>query len=109
MCYTILFLRNVNNQCTIKNNITKHLEWKWNEENHSVLFYTIFLISILLLFLFGMPQIIQGVCSGFFVVALYLTTLFIYKSQHVGAMWYFYGALVPIFYYILRKVNIIHI
>ena len=103
--YSILFLQDSNNHCTLKNNMTKHLEWKWNEENHSILFYSIFLLSVLLLFLFGMPKIIQGVSIGVVIVILYLTSAFIYDSQHIGSMWCFFGALVPIFYYILRCVK----
>jgi hypothetical protein len=100
--YSIFFLKNMNNQYTIKNKRTKHLDWKWNEEKYGVFFYGIFLLSFVLLFIYGMPTLKQGIYLAFFTVFLYLTTLLFYFSKHLGSMWCFYSAFVPIIYYIIR-------
>ena len=100
--YSIMFLKNTNNQYTIKNKKTKHLTWKWNEEKYAISFYIVFLLSIVLLFIYGMPTIQQGIFLAFITIFLYLSTLLFYYSKHLGSMWCFYSSLVPIVYYIIR-------
>ena len=101
--YSNLFLQNINNQCTIKDKKTKHLDWKWNVQEYGFFFYSIFLLSFILLFIYGMPTLKQGIYLAFFILILYLTTLLFYYTKHVGSMWCFYTAFVPIIYYILRN------
>lgn len=100
--YSILFLKDSNNHCTLKSKKTEHLKWIWNKENYNFLFYALFLFTIVLLFIYGMPNFKHGIYLGIGTVLLYLTTLIFYYSYHVGSMWCFYSAFIPIIYYILR-------
>ena len=50
-----------------------------------------------------MPTFTQGIIFAFLSVFLFVTTIFIYYPVHIGSMWCFYSAFVPIIYYIIRR------
>jgi len=70
-----------------------HLEWKWNGGRYSNQFYLLFLLSFILLSIYGID-------NGIFLAGLSLISFFIsywiYNDKHVlGSMWCFSAAFAP--------------
>ncbi len=97
----IIYNKNINNECTIKNE-NDHLEWTWQNKTYNNLYYIIF---ILLFFVFsyrGFPNKMYGEIVAFILLITFIASKIIYKNKDTGTMWCYYGALVPIFWYIVR-------
>jgi len=108
--YSIQYFTNSKLQCTLKGNKTNpHLIWQWNYMKFFKIVYTIFLITICLLCLIGLPTITEGFWCSLVACITYVTSLIIYPQKSIGALWCFYVIFIPIIYFILRKTHIIKI
>jgi len=88
-------------QCTIKGD--KHLLWKWNLMNYNGLVYTIFLITMIVVSLLGFPEFKDGMYFSTVTFFTYITSLYLYPADVMGAMWCYYTAFIPILYFIINK------
>ncbi len=94
-------------ECTIKNDY-QHLQWNWNLLKYKGIVYTLFLITVIIIFLIGTPNFVQGIFIAIFLLVSYMISFFIYKERNIiGSMWCFFSALFPFFWFIIRKLNII--
>jgi len=70
-----------------------NLHWQWNYGEYNILYYIIFLISLIILSLFGLED---GEFNTFVIISSYMASLLIYQdTKSIGAMWCFIGAFVP--------------
>lgn len=101
--YSLEFLRNdLGQQCTIKGEDT-HLEWKWNNLPYGASFvYSMYLLSVSIIFIFGFPTRMQGLIAAFIAIVSYIATYFIYSYKSLGSLWCFFAAFLPIIYYLGR-------
>jgi hypothetical protein len=100
--YSMQFIYNKNIQCTIKNELNKHLIWKWNLMSYATFIYITFLITICALFLLGFSQLEYGIYAVIAAIISYLTSLLFYHTNVVGALWCYYVAFLPIIYFFMR-------
>lgn len=98
--YSIQFINNKDIQCTIKNK--KHLEWKWSSMKYYTLIYFIYILTLSLIFIVGLPTIKLGIFASLYAVFTYLTSSYFYSDGSIGALWCFYILLTPLIYYFLR-------
>lgn len=95
---TVLYTYNVLNttECTtVTKESDPHLHWKWNGGPYYVQFYTLFLITLLLLAYNGLPYP-RNIFNSIIILISYLISYFIYYDKHsVGAMWCFAAAFAP--------------
>ena len=89
-------------ECTIKNLKTDHLKWVWNYLHYNVLVYVLFLLAVVLIFLYGLPNKELGIYAAIVAVVTYLSSVVIYKND-VGSMWCFYAVFIPLLYYLYCK------
>ena len=102
--YSLQFQNKANLQCTTQKPGDPHLVWNWNDMSYSSVVYGIFLATMALIAILGMPTLTQGaVFAAIAVITLMLSGLFFYKRSVVGAMWCFFAVFLPAFYYILRR------
>ena len=105
--YSIQFINNKNEQCTLKSEETKedvsHLIWNWNGMNYSSIIYTIFLFTICKLSILGFPKLEYGIYAALVAIITYMTSLYYYPRKTVGALWCYYTAFLPIIYYVLER------
>jgi hypothetical protein len=101
--YSLEFLRNdLGQQCTMKGEDT-HLEWKWNHLPYGSPFvYSMYLLSISIMFIFGFPTKIEGLIATFVAVVSYIATYFIFSYKSLGTLWCFFAAFLPMIYYLGR-------
>ena len=104
--YSFKYISNKDIQCTIKGD--KHLSWKWTNMKYSKLVYALFLFIFCLFAILGLENIKYGVSFAFIGVFSYITT-YIFYSKNVGALWCYYVVFIPIIYYFLRSLKILHI
>jgi hypothetical protein len=70
-----------------------HLHWKWNEGNNSTIYYALFVLALVMLFAYGVPN---GKFTASLVVISYGISYYIYRDRHsVGALWCFAAAFAP--------------
>lgn len=95
---TILYTYNVltTTECTTVSEKSKpHLHWKWNNGPYYVQFYTIFLITLVLLSYYGL-QYPRNIINAGIILISYFLSYSIYGDKHsVGAMWCFAAAFAP--------------
>jgi hypothetical protein len=97
--YSFKFLKS--GSCTMKSNTSgnSHLIWKWNILDHADIIYAIFLISLMLIGIWGFPTKSSGILFALLCFFSFMFSRFIYGKQNVvGAMWCFFAAFIPIFY-----------
>ncbi len=102
--FFILFLVHnftINESCTIKND-NDHLEWKWSSKKNSNMYYIVFIILFFFFSYKGFPNKMYGEVVAFILLITYIASRIIYKNADSGTIWCYYGALVPIFWYIVR-------
>jgi hypothetical protein len=97
----LIYNKNINDNCTIKNE-NDHLEWKWKNKINSNLYYIIFIVLFFFFSYRGFPNKIYGEVVAFILLITYIASRIIYKNKDSGTIWCYYGALVPIFWYIVR-------
>jgi hypothetical protein len=94
------------NECTtVTKESEPHLYWKWNNQGpHYILYYTYFLIALIVLSLYGLQN---GHINALLVITSYIFSMMIYRKTHtVGAMWCFAAAFGPfILLYLHGKLN----
>lgn len=95
---TILYTYNVltTTECTTVSEKSKpHLHWKWNSGPYYVEFYTLFLITLVLLSYYGLEYPRNIINAGIILIS-YIVSYYIYGDKHsVGAMWCFAAAFAP--------------
>lgn len=95
---TILYTYNVlsTTECTTVSDVSKpHLHWKWNNGPYYVQFYTIFLITLLILSYYGL-EYPRNIINASIILISYILSYIIYQDKHsVGAMWCFAAAFAP--------------
>jgi hypothetical protein len=98
--YSLQF--NYSKQCTLKNNYN-HLEWQWNYMYMHYIVYTIFLLTIFLLFKYGLKSKRNGNLIALVGLLFFIISKFIYtNTTAVGAMWCFFVVSIPLIWYYLR-------
>lgn len=106
--YSLQFIRSGNFDCTLKDKKqNNHLVWNWNLMNMAHIVYTIFTLSLAAISFFGFPTLTQGISFALVVIISYLTSMIIYPSKVIGALWCFYTVFILFFYYIFRISGII--
>jgi len=91
--------------CTLKNS-SNHLEWKWNYLYMHYFVYNMYIVY----FLYVVLSIPSNCNITLFYILLitYLISHYIYwETTNVGTMWCFFGAFIPILWYILKKIKYI--
>lgn len=104
--YSVQFIKNKQNQCTITSKRNKHLIWKWIIMNYYIFVYAIYLVSFCFIFLLGLPKLeysINCIIVGLFT---YITSAFFYPKKEFGSLWCFYIVFIPIIYYFIRINNL---
>lgn len=105
---TILYTYNVINttECTTVSEQSKpHLDWKWNSGPYFIQFYTLFLITLLVLAYNGLPYP-RNIINTFIIFVSYALSYLIYRDNHsVGAMWCFSAAFAPLLLILMYKYN----
>lgn len=77
---------------TVTRESDPHLEWKWNDGQLHVLFYSLFLFTLITLCLF----LRRGTFQASMVFVSYVVSYGVYnQKKSVGAMWCFAAALAP--------------
>jgi len=108
--YSLQFQDKANLQCTGTKPGNPHLVWNWNGMSYGFSIYILFLVTMSLIAILGMPTLTQGaVCAFIAAIIFLLSRLFFYKRAVVGAMWCFFVVFLPAMYYILRRATIINI
>jgi hypothetical protein len=91
-------------QCTIKNPITNHLDWNWNNLKYNNFVYTIFFcLALILIFYIGLPNKKLKIYAGIVIFVTYISSVIIYNNN-IGALWCFYTVFIPIIYYLYCKI-----
>jgi hypothetical protein len=88
-------------QCTLKNT-ANHLQWNWNILQYNRLIYIIFLLTMSVLFILGMPTMKTGLYFALGAILSYITSAIVYNYNDVGALWCYYVAFLPIIYFVLH-------
>jgi hypothetical protein len=93
--------------CTTIDN-KNHLYWKWNYKQGHVIFYTIFVLTLVLLNYYGLENPYNIVFALFFLIS-YMYSFYKYKdTKAIGAVWCWIAALFPLFivaYDLLLKID----
>ena len=95
-----------------------HLHWHWNEGSPALIFYPLFVISLILLSVFGLRRSQNniaslknsewyfGICNALVVTVSYVWSYLIYGKHHaVGAVWCFMAAFGPYILLYLYDLN----
>ena len=97
LLFTIIYTKyvfNKNTITTVTDQSAPHLHWKWTEGPHFVLYYCFFLLVLVLLSLYGLPN---GHINAILVIISYTISYIIYNDKHsTGAVWCFAAAFAPI-------------
>lgn len=95
---TILYTYNVWNstECTtVTQESAPHLHWKWNDGSFNTEYYMLFLLSLVLLSYYGLPN---GHINASLSIVSFVISKAIYGEKHsVGTMWCFAAAFGPWF------------
>lgn len=102
--FTFYYTKNAieSNECTtVTPESYPHLHWKWNYQNNHVYYYIYFLITLILLSLYGLKK---GYINSIIIILSYAISYYIYEKKHaVGAMWCFAASFAPFLLPILIK------
>lgn len=97
-----------NLRCTKPRANDPHLAWNWTLVKYRIL-WVVYIITLVLLSIFGMPTLFVGVVCALFLALTMLLSIIIYPRQVMGTMWCFFAALSPVVYYFSRIQKIISI
>lgn len=106
--YSLEFIQDKNNHCTLKNRKSKHLLWNWNNQNYASIVYPLFTIIMFLLFLFGFPNYKIGLCIGLISIITHIISAIFYPRNSIGTIWCYFTVFIPIIYYVLR-ITVLHL
>jgi len=96
--YTYNIFENTKNDNTggcsiVTDESNPHLYWNWNYGDFYIIYYTIFLIALVILSLFGLED---GNFTASLILGGYATSYYIYEdTKSTGAMWCFMAASAP--------------
>ena len=80
---------------TVTDESAPHLYWKWNNEIYNKTYYSIFLVTLILLSFYGIKGQ-NGSLNSIIAIVTYGLSYVIYGDKKVvGAMWCWFAALVP--------------
>jgi hypothetical protein len=103
---TVIYTKRVldTSECTtVTEESAPHLQWKWNNEKYGDVYYLYFLVTLLILFGYGISghngRINMVLGLGSFVISL----LIYGRKKVVGAMWCWLAALMPYALLLLYK------
>ena len=78
---------------TVTDDSYPHLHWKWNHGPNHIIYYSLFVIVLLLLSLFGLER---GYINALLVIVSFMISCLIYAEKHsAGALWCFAAAFAP--------------
>jgi len=92
-------------RCTKPRANDPHLVWNWTILESYRTAWAVYIITMMLLSILGMPTIFLGVLVAFSLLFAMSLSIIIYPRQDMGAMWCFFTAFLPLIYYVLRKVT----
>jgi len=86
-------------QCTLKNK-NNHLDWKLNWEKYHAFVYSVFLLTLLILYYRFVP--VYG--RLFAAISLFsFTSSVLFYNNEIGNMWCFYAIFFPTLYYLFIR------
>ena len=89
-------------QCTTQRPKDPHLVWNWLIMPSYQIMWILFITSVSLIGIFGMPTLSSGIfIAASFIVSM-ITSMIVYPRQDVGSMWCFFAFLISPTYYMLR-------
>jgi hypothetical protein len=97
----IFYNKNIEDSCTIKSEETMS-DWKWVSSINGSMYYIVFIVLFVFFSSTGFPNKQYGEVVATILLVTYIASRIIYKNTSSGTMWCYYGALVPIFWYIVR-------
>lgn len=103
----IIYTNNVNNNsCTVVTpESSPHLYWKWTSGKYEYIFYTLFLLTLILLSIKGLKN---GYHMAFIITLAFIISFFIYgKNKSIGTMWCFMAAFAPIIIPYFYKIKLV--
>ena len=100
--YSYQFIK-MKGTCTLKGENHEHLIWKWNNMDFAKIRYATFLFVLSAIFVLGVPNKIMGVLFALCGILMYVSSLIVYPREVAGALWCYYTAFIPIFYFLFRK------
>jgi hypothetical protein len=92
-------------RCTTPRPNDPHLVWNWTTMKSYKWSWILYITSVVAILLIGMPTVRSGFFAAFFINIGMTTSMLVYPRQDMGAMWCFFAALTPPFYYIARKMG----
>jgi hypothetical protein len=100
---SIIYTFNIKNECTTVSEQSKpHLHWKWNNGNYSNVYYIYFLLTLVILSLYGLPR---GYINASIVTISFGLSYYIYGDRKsIGAMWCFVASFAPFLLQILYTI-----
>jgi hypothetical protein len=104
--YSMQFMKDPEKQCIIKGKKHDHLVWRWPLMEGGVAFYFVFLVSLCVLFLLGLPKLKYGIYFAIITLVSYISSDYFYPSGVTGELWCYYSAFFPIIYFIFRRLFI---
>lgn len=85
-----------------RNDIKNNIFWEWNYMKGSVIFYTIFLLTLIILSYENMSNWIRNL-SLFFIIFTFFFSLYKYQiNKSVGRFWCYFAAYGPVFFILLN-------
>jgi hypothetical protein len=100
--YSYQFIK-MKGTCTIKSENHDHLVWKWNGMPFARFRYAVFLFVLSAILILGVPNKVMGVLFAACGILMYSSSLVFYPREVAGALWCYYTAFIPIFYFLFRK------
>jgi len=93
--------------CTQPRANDPHLHWNWAQNYPWSSDWLVYISSIVLISILGMPTLSQGIGLGAYFLISMIATGMVYPRQEVGSLWCVFGALTPPLYYAARVLKII--
>ena len=91
--------------CTQPHPTDPHLVWNWTTQSTYMVDWLVYLSSIYVVSLLGLPTLTQGVLfSNGMLVGLLVTGL-VYPRESIGSLWCYFTALTPPFYLAYRTMG----
>ena len=97
-----------NLQCTVPRPDDPHLVWNWNIMSSYHIWWAVYISTVVLISILGMPTLMIGSMFAFFASASLGLSILLYPRQDVGALWCFFTSLTPPLYYFYRVIQISH-
>jgi hypothetical protein len=92
-------------QCTTPRPDDPHLVWNWGTLSSYHIWWTIYLVSVVLISILGMPTLNNGTDFALIAALGMGLSILVYPRQDMGAMWCFFTALTLPIYYVYRTVS----